>query len=198
MPATVHYFFTPVSPWAYLGHARFVSILQESGATVELQPADYGAVFAETGGLPLKQRAPARRAYRLVDMRRFRDHLGLPMNLEPQHFPVSGDMASKLILAAQQDHGAMAALDLAGRFGSAVWAEQRDVSDAAVQQAIVEAAGLPASLMQAAARPEIAEAYAACTRDAVAAGAFGAPSYVIDGEVFWGQDRLDFVRRRLA
>lgn len=198
MPATVQYYLTPVSPWAYLGHARFVSILQEAGATVELHPADFGAVFAETGGLPLKQRAPARRAYRLVELKRFSDYLNVPLNLEPKHFPVSGDMASKLILAAQQQHGAMAALDLAGRFGRAVWAEQRDVSDSATQQTIVEEAGLPAGLMQAAAEPGIAEAYAACARQAVAAGAFGAPSYVIDGEVFWGQDRLDFVKRRLT
>lgn len=197
MPTTVDYYFTPVSPWAYLGHARFVAMLRETGAAVELKPTDYGAVFAETGGLPLKQRAPARQAYRLVELKRFSQHLGVALNVQPSHFPVSGDAASKLILAAARGHDPMAALDLAGRFGRAVWAEQRNIGDAAVQQAIVQEAGLPSSLLDAAAAPEIAVAYAACAREAIAAGAFGAPSYVIDGEVFWGQDRLDFVERRL-
>ncbi len=197
MTTTVEYYFTPVSPWAYLGHARFVAMLQQTGAAVELKPTDYGVVFAETGGLPLKQRAPARQAYRLVELKRFSDYLGVPLHPEPKHFPVSGDKASKLILAAAASHERMQALDLAGRFGRAVWAEQRNIGDAAVQQAIVEEAGMPASLMQASDSADIAAAYAACTRQAVAAHAFGAPSYVIDGEVFWGQDRLDFVERRL-
>lgn len=197
MPTTVQYYFTPVSPWAYLGHARFVTMLQQSGATVELRPADYGAVFAASGGLPLKQRAPARQAYRLVELKRFSEYLGVPLHPEPKHFPASGEMASKLILVAAQHHDPMAALDLTGRFGRAVWAEQRNIADAAVQQAILEEAGLPASLMQAAAEPAVADAFAECTRQAIATGAFGAPSYVIDGEVYWGQDRLDFVARRL-
>jgi 2-hydroxychromene-2-carboxylate isomerase len=197
MSTTVDYCFTPVSPWAYLGHARFVQILKDTGAAVNVRPVDYGAIFPVSGGLPLPKRAPQRQAYRLVELQRFSTHLGLPLNLKPAFFPVSGDAASKLIVAADLACGAMAALDLAGRMGRAVWAEERNLADPEVLQALLAEAGLPAALMADSARPEVAAACAAYTAQAIEAGVFGAPSYVIDGEIFWGQDRLDFVERQL-
>ena len=197
MSITVDYCFTPVSPWAYLGHARFVQILKDTGAAVNVRPVDYGAVFPVSGGLPLPQRAPQRQAYRLLELQRFSAHLGLPLNAKPAFFPVAGGAASQLIVATDLAHGAMAALDLAGRMGSAVWAEQRNLADPALLQALLQEAGLPAALMAASAEPVMAAACKGYTEQAIAAGVFGAPSYVIDGEIFWGQDRLDFVERRL-
>ena len=197
MSLTVDYCFTPVSPWAYLGHDRFVRILKDTGATVNVRPVDYGAIFPVSGGLPLPQRAPQRQAYRLVELKRFSAHLGLPLNTAPAFFPVSGGAAIQLIVATDLDKGPMAALDLAGRMGRAVWAEQRNLADPDVLQALLAEAGLPALLMAASARPEVAATCAAYTEQAIAAGVFGAPSYLIDGEIFWGQDRLDFVERRL-
>lgn len=194
---TVDYFFTPVSPWAYLGHTRFVQLLQDTGAAVNVRPVDYGAIFPVSGGLPLPKRAPQRQAYRLVELQRFSVHLGLPLDPQPAFFPVAGDPAAKLIVATDQAHGAMAALDLAGRVGRAIWAEERNVADAGVLAALLAEAGLPAGLLDAAGTEAVAATYAGYTQQAIAAGVFGAPSYVIDGEIFWGQDRLDFVARRL-
>ena len=91
----VDYYFTPVSPWAYLGHARFTQLLRDTGSTVNVMPVDFGAIFPVSGGLPLPKRAPQRQAYRLVDLARFRDALGVPLNVQPQYFPVSGDAASR-------------------------------------------------------------------------------------------------------
>lgn len=197
MPATVDYYFTAVSPWAYLGHARFVQLLQDTGAAVKVRPVDYGAIFPLSGGLPLPKRAPQRQAYRLVELQRFSTHLGIPMNVQPAFFPVAGDPAAKLIIAADQAQGPLAALGLAGRIGRAIWAEQRNAADPAVLRALVAEAGLPATLLEAADSAAVTDAYAGYTQQAIAAGVFGAPSYVIDGEIFWGQDRLDFVARRL-
>lgn len=194
---TVDYYFTPVSPWAYLGHERFVQIVRDTGAVVQVRPVDYGVIFPASGGLPLPKRAPQRQAYRLVELQRFSRHLGVPLHPQPAFFPVSPEAASKLILAADAAHGALAALDLAGRVGRAIWAEQRNLADPETLPALVADAGLPASLHANAQAPEIAERYAACTQQALDAGVFGAPSYVIDGEIFWGQDRLDFVAERL-
>lgn len=194
---TVDYFFATVSPWAYLGHARFVAITQSAGATVRVKPMDLGEIFPVSGGLPLAKRAPQRQAYRLVELRRFSEHLGIALNPQPAFFPVDGNPAARLIIAADEARGSDAALDLAGRIGAAIWAEQRNVADPAVLQALLAEAGLPASLCERAAAPEIAERYRAYTAEALALGVFGAPSYVIDGEIFWGQDRLDFVERRL-
>jgi carboxymethylenebutenolidase len=194
---TVDYYFATVSPWAYLGHARFSRIVRDTGATVRVKPMDLGAIFPVSGGLPLAKRAPQRQAYRLLELKRFSEALGVPLNVQPAHFPVNGDHAARLIIAADEAHGPGAALDLAGRVGAAIWAEQRNVADAAVLQALLQEAGLDAALLQRADAPAVAERYAAFTREALEAGVFGAPSYMVEGELFWGQDRLDFVERRL-
>ena len=194
----IDYYFTPVSPWTHLGHARFAQLLREHRATVAVKPVDYGRVFPVSGGLPLPKRAPQRQAYRLVELKRFAAHLGLPMHLEPKFFPVSGDAACKLIIAAEQAQGPLAALDLAGRCGRAVWEQERNLADTDTLAALLAEAGLPAALLDVAAQPAVAQAFDACTQQAIEVGVFGAPSYVIDGEIFWGQDRLDFVARRLA
>jgi 2-hydroxychromene-2-carboxylate isomerase len=195
---TIDYYLAPISPWTYLGHERFARIAAAAGATVRVLPMDLGKVFPVSGGLPLGQRAPQRQAYRLVELARFRDALGLPMNIKPKHFPVSGDPASRLIIAVDAADGATAAMDITGRVLRAVWAEERDASDAATLAALLAEAGLPAERLQASLAPEVQARYERNTQQAIEAGVFGSPSYVIDGEIFWGQDRLDFVERRLA
>ena len=198
MSQHVDYYFTPVSPWAFLGHTRFVQLLRETGASVSVRPVDFGTIFPASGGLPLAKRAPQRQAYRLVELKRFADALQVPLNPQPAFFPVAADPAALLIVAANQLEGGYAALELAGRLGAAVWVEQRDIGDEATRRAIVAEAGLTDDLHARAAAPDISERYAANTRLALDAGVFGAPSYVVDGEIFWGQDRLDFLARRLS
>ena len=98
MTKTIDYYFAPQSPWTYLGHARFAAMAATAHASVRVLPADFGRIFAATGGLPLPKRAPQRQAYRLVELARFRDWLKLPMNLEPRYFPVAADDAFTGIL----------------------------------------------------------------------------------------------------
>ena len=114
MPAAVQYYFAPQSPWTYLGHARFLQIAQAARAEIEVLPVDYGAIFPASGGLPLAKRAPQRQAYRLVELRRFAQWLGLPLNLQPAFFPVKGDASAQLIVAVDQHDGSDAALALTG------------------------------------------------------------------------------------
>jgi len=196
---TIDYYLAPQSPWTYLGHERFARIASAAGATVRVRPLDLGGkVFPVSGGLPLGQRAPQRQAYRLVELARFRDALGLPLNLKPKYFPVSGDDAARLIIAVERADGAAAALRLTGAVLSAVWAHERNIADAATLAALLAECGLPAARLEASRTPEVQAAYDANTQRAIDAGVFGSPSYVIDGEIFWGQDRLDFVERRLS
>ncbi|MDO9031955.1 MAG: 2-hydroxychromene-2-carboxylate isomerase [Hydrogenophaga sp.] len=198
MRRTVDYYFAPQSPWMYLGHERFAELLQRTGTQVRVLPVDFGKVFPVSGGLPLPQRAPQRQAYRLVELRRFSEALGIPLNPQPRCFPVAGDPAGWLITAVAEQDGEAAAMRLTGAVGRAVWAQERDIADAAVLADLLDECGLdPQRLAQS--RQDGAKAlYAAHTAQAIDAGVFGAPSYVIDGEVFWGQDRLDFVERRLS
>lgn len=194
----IDYYFTPQSPWTYLGHERFVALARAAGAQVQVRPADYGQIFAASGGLPLAKRPPQRQAYRLVELARFRDHLGLPMNVQPRFFPVAGDEAARLIIVAQLEGGAEAALKLSGAVFRAVWEQERDIASADTLAQLLQEQGLPAAWQDAARRPEVQQTYEAHTRQAIDIGVFGAPSYVVDGEIFWGQDRLDFLERRLA
>jgi carboxymethylenebutenolidase len=198
MSATIDYFFAPQSPWVYLGHRRFVDLARRAGAAVRVRPMDLGAkVFPVSGGLPLPQRAPQRQAYRLVELDRFRRFLGLPMNVKPRFFPVAADPAARLIVATDREQGSAAALELTGRILTACWAEERDIASAETLSALLAESGLEASLLAASTTPEVQATYDAHTQAAIEAGVFGAPSYVVDGEIFWGQDRLDFVARRL-
>ncbi|UJW80644.1 2-hydroxychromene-2-carboxylate isomerase [Hydrogenophaga sp. SL48] len=197
MRRTVDYYFAPQSPWTYLGHARFTDLLQRSDTAVRVRPVDFGQVFSVSGGLPLPKRAPQRQAYRLVELRRFSEALGVPLNPQPRFFPVAGDPAGWLITAIAQHDGDAAAMRLTGAVGRALWAQERDIASPDVLAELLSECGLDAQRLAQSQQDDVKGLYAQHTEEAIAAGVFGAPSYVIDGEIFWGQDRLDFVERRL-
>lgn len=195
--AHIDYYFTPVSPWAYLGSLRFIEIVKRRGASVRVMPVDLGKVFATSGGLPLAKRPPQRQAYRLMELKRWRDFLDMPLVLQPRTFPVDAGLASRLIIAARE--AGQDTLFFSHLLGRAIWAEERNIADPDILEEIVTEAGLdPAPLFRAADGDAVKAAMQADTDRAIAANVFGAPTYVIDGELFWGQDRLDFVERALA
>ena len=198
MSLMIEYYFAPQSPWAYLGHQRLQDIAAAAGARIELLPADYGRIFPVSGGLPLPKRAPQRQAYRLVELARISQHLGLPLNVQPQHFPVPADDAARLIIAVQQHDGTAAALAFTGALMRAVWVEDRDIADPATLAALLAENGLGAQRLDESRGAAAQQAYDANTERAIAMGVFGAPTYAVAGELFWGQDRLDFLQRRLA
>lgn len=197
MSKTVDYYLAPQSPWTYLGHQRLVQIAKAAGATVRVMPMDLGQVFPISGGLPLGKRAPQRQAYRLVELTRFSESLNLPLNLHPKFFPVAGDPSAKLIIAVDMHLGADAALAITGALLSAVWREERDIADTATLAALLNEQQLDAACLALSNTPEVQARYDSYTQNAIDAQVFGAPSYVIDGDMFWGQDRLDFVAQKL-
>ena len=197
MLQTIDYYFTPQSPWAYLGHARFTQIAAAAHATVRILPVDYGQVFPASGGLPLGKRAPQRQAYRLTELARFRDFLGLPMNIQPKFFPVSGDDAARLITAVDLLDGTPAAMRLSAAVFAGVWENELDIASADTLAALLAQCGLGADRLEHSRSAQMQATYQANTQAAMAAGVFGAPSYVVEGEIFWGQDRLDFLKHRL-
>ena len=199
MGRTVDYYFAPQSPWVYLGHQRLQALIQRTGATVRVMPMDLGGkVFPVSGGLPLGQRAPQRQAYRLLELRRFSQHLNRPLNVQPKYFPVAGDDSARLIIAVDLALGSAASMALTGAVLAACWAQERNMADVQVLADLLQSQNLPASLLAQSQQPEVQARYAAYTQSAIDLGVFGAPSYVLDGEIFWGQDRLDFLERALA
>jgi 2-hydroxychromene-2-carboxylate isomerase len=196
MPKTIDYYFATISPWMFLGHDRFVKIARDAGAEIAVKPVNFGEIFPASGGLPLSKRAPQRQAYRLVELKRWSEHLGVRMNIQPRYFPANGDLAACWILAAGEI-GTDQALAMTGATSKALWTQERDIADAATLTSLAGEIGLDAQALAVRA-PAMSDRYAALTKEAIDRGVFGAPSYVIDGEIFWGQDRLDFVARKLA
>ena len=190
MTKKIDYYFSPVSPWAYLGHERFAQIAKRHGATVAVKPVDYGVIFPQSGGLPLAKRAPQRQAYRLSELARWRDFLGVPLNIQPKFFPADPAQAACLICAASEG----GRLALADDFLRAVWAEERNIADAAVVAEIAARHGI-ANAADAVTRGKAI--FEGNTQEAMARQVFGAPTYVYRDELFWGQDRLDFLDRAL-
>ena len=198
MSLVIDYYLAPQSPWTYFGHARLVQMAKQAEATVRIMPVDLGGqIFPATGGLPVGQRSPQRQAYRLLELQRFSHFLQMPFNLKPKFFPVAGDDAARMIIAVDQHDGVDAAMKVCAAVLAAVWVQERDIADGSVLQAILQEQGIAPDRWQAALAPAAQDAYMAYTRKAMDAGVFGAPSYVVDGEIFWGQDRLEFLQRRL-
>ena len=199
MALTIDYSIAPNSPYVYLGHARFAAMAKAAGATIRVLPVDLGGkVFPVSGGLPLSKRAPQRQAYRLVELKRFSEWLDLPLNLQPKYFPVAADDAAKLIIAVDLKDGTDAAMKLTGAVVRAVWVQERNIADEGTLAALLAEQDLSAARLEESHSQTVHERYEVDTQLAIDAGVFGAPSYVIGGEIFWGQDRLDFVQRRLA
>ena len=198
MPCTVDYYFAPQSPWTYLGHQRFAAMAQAAGATLRVLPVDLGGkVFPLSGGLPLPKRAPQRQAYRLLELQRYSAHLQIPLHPQPKYFPVNGDDAACLIIAVDLHDGVQAAMQITGAVLAACWAQERNIADEKVLAELLAEQGLEAKRLEQAYSQTVQERYLAYTQQAIDAGVFGAPSYVVNGEIFWGQDRLDFVERKL-
>jgi 2-hydroxychromene-2-carboxylate isomerase len=199
MPLHIDYYVSLNSPWTHLGAARIEAMAGAHGASMRVYPVDFGEIFANSGGLPLPRRSPQRQAYRLQELARWRDHLGIPINIQPKHFPSSEALSSGCIIGLRETVGDQPAIKLAHAVLKAVWQRELDPGDRATLGLLIGECGLDADTVLAlGADPKWAAMREADTKAALARGVFGAPSYVIGDEIFWGQDRLEFVERRLA
>jgi 2-hydroxychromene-2-carboxylate isomerase len=197
MSRRIDYYFSLISPWAYIGHRRFVEIARRHGAGVAYKPVPLTGLFPETGGLPLAKRHPARQAYRMLELQRWREKLGLDFHLKPKYWPFDAGLADRAVIALAAD-GADPA-DFVGAAFAGAWESERNLADPAVLADLLRQAGFdaPAALARADAA-ETRAAYEGNRLAAIEAGVFGSPSYVLNGEVFWGQDRLDLLEDALA
>jgi 2-hydroxychromene-2-carboxylate isomerase len=192
MPRAIDYYFSMVSPWAFIGHALFLDLGKRHGLSVNYKPMALGNVFSQTGGLPLNQRHPARQRYRLLELQRWREKRGLSFNIHPKHWPFDAKLADRFVIAA-----AAAGRDpdpFMRRAFKGIWEEERNLADPVVIAELAESVRLDSTSLLEAAQGDMTEAvYALNLENAVAANVFGSPAYVLDGEVFWGQDRLELL-----
>ncbi|GJM13579.1 MAG: 2-hydroxychromene-2-carboxylate isomerase [Pseudohongiella sp.] len=196
MQKSIDYYVSLISPWTYLGHERLVEMAKQNDATITIWPVDFSVIFPSTGGIPLPKRSDQRKAYRMQELRRWREHLGVELNLEPKFFPVSDKLAACMVVNLRQQD-APAAMNLAGACLRACWLEERDISDRDTLLEIAAENQLDGNDLLAR-EDEALETIAQDSTRAVELGVFGAPSYRLGEDLFWGQDRLDFLARALA
>jgi 2-hydroxychromene-2-carboxylate isomerase len=192
MPRNIDYYFSMHSPWAFIGHAPFMDIVRRHDVKVTYKPISLSDVFAETGGLPVAKRHPARLRYRILELQRWREKRGLKFNLHPKYWPFNAEIADRFIVAV-----AAAGFDphpfLRHAF-AALWEGEHDLANDATLIALADGAKLPSQELLASAKSQDSEArYEQNARDAIAVEVIGSPSYVLNGEVFWGQDQLDLL-----
>ena len=196
MPVTIDYYISLNSPWTYMGSALLADLAKRHGATVNVKPAKFHAIFDKTGGLPLPKRSPERRAYRLMELKRWREVRDIPLILQPKNSPGDDLAATRLAIAAKLQ--GKDAHRLATEFGRAIWELEQPLGDADVMAAAAKRADIDIAALRASAPPdaELDKLYDQYTQEALAAGVFGAPSFTTaDGELFWGNDRLEAALR---
>jgi 2-hydroxychromene-2-carboxylate isomerase len=196
MPITVDFYMTLNSPWTYLGSALLAEIAKRNDAIVNIKPCNFGPIFEQTGGLPLPKRSPQRRVYRIMELKRWRDVRGIPVTLEPKYFPCDDTAATRLVAAKLQGKDAH---KLSLELGRALWEREESLADPATISLAAQRAGLDvAELRTSRSDAELDMVHDQFTKEALIAGVFGAPSFVLpSGEIFWGQDRLELLERAL-
>ena len=191
------------SPWAYFAGPRLQDIARRHRARLTLKPYDFQAVVPKTGGVPLRTRPEPRRRYHEIELDRWRKHLGMPLVLRPKHYPqeIPADpdwnkYAGWMVIAAQRS--GLDAFPLSHALLRALWAEERDIASPQVRRAVADENGYDGAGLSAAETSEpVQSLYRQFSAEAEARGVFGSPTFIVDGEVFWGQDRLHFLDRKL-
>ena len=196
-------FYSLSSPWAYFAGPQLQDIVRRHHVALTLKPFDFQAIVPRTGGVPLRTRPGPRRTYHAEELDRWRNYLGMPLNLTPRYYPTDGkpDGWNKppgwMVIAAAQAR--LDAMRLSHALLRALWAEERDTANPAVRRSIAIENKMDGDALVAAETSASVQAlYRRYTEEAEALGVFGAPTLVLDGVRYWGQDRLDFVERALA
>ena len=192
---SVEFFYDIVCPYAYLGSTQIEALAERQGARLVWKPFLLGGVFRAIGAADnqMTTMSPAKLRHNHMDMLRWADHFGVPLRLPAAH-PRRTVMALRALLAA----GVEARPEVSHALFRAYWVDGLDVTDPEVVARVLDAAGVDGqACVEQTQEPTIKDALRVATDEAISLGIFGAPAYVVNGELYWGQDRLDFVERAL-
>ena len=189
----VEYYYSIASPFSYLGLERLLSLVKKYKLEIDEKPLDLvGEIFSNTGGLPVPKRHPSRQKYRLIEIDRIAKKFNVKINKQPKYFPPSDPhLPAKFVIAACKKGDKL-------RFGKMcleyIWSLEKDISDYKILEEICEKLKLNfEEIKNLALSDEIDLKYKKNSKDAIDQNVFGAPSYVLENEIFWGQDRLEYL-----
>jgi 2-hydroxychromene-2-carboxylate isomerase len=192
----IDYYFSVLSDWAYMGGERLELLARRYQVKINHMPMRLGVIYANTGGILLQKRSKQRQGYRVTELVRWSKHLGIPIDLFPKYYPTEDQLSSCMIIAAQQA-GSEAGL-LANAILRAIWIQNRDISDPATLRMIADGLGMDGTaLLKSAVEHEVVAMLDRFTKEAAERGVFGSPFYIFQDELFWGQDRLQFLEQQL-
>jgi 2-hydroxychromene-2-carboxylate isomerase len=196
MIARVEFFFDYGSPWSYIANARLPGVAKRAKATIAYRPMLLGGVFKATGNRsPADNPVESKQRYGALDLKRWAARANVPFQRNP-HFPINTLPLMRLAVAAERS-GVFPAFHAA--LWPAFWADARNLGDPAQVRRVLELASLDSEgLLAGSQSAEVKDELKATTEEAVARGAFGAPTFFVGGEMFFGNDRLDFVEEALA
>jgi 2-hydroxychromene-2-carboxylate isomerase len=202
MERVIEYYYALASPWSYLGNDQLREIAARYDVTIDPIIIDYDRMFEAVGTVPLPKRPPLRKAYRLIELKRWSELRGIPLNPEPRFYrgeTEEPDEQQAALMVTAVKRAGFDSLRLAHAISRALWTEERYPFTPEALLEIATAEGFDGTaLLTAAATPEIERLYTEQTDRAIARGAFGMPFYIFADEPFWGQDRLDLLERTLA
>ena len=194
----IEYYYGTPSPFAYLGSARFQSITKKYNAEIVEKPCDLvGGMFVKTGGISVPQRSLQRQKYRLDEMKRWGEFLNIKINVKPKFFPPKNPhLPARFTIAANL----LGAKVLFGyELLKQLWSEEKDISDEKNIETVSNNFKIDFKELSALAKSEnVSKIYADNTAEAVEKNVFGSPTYIFNNELFWGQDRLEFLERALV
>ncbi|MFK7792394.1 MAG: 2-hydroxychromene-2-carboxylate isomerase [Devosiaceae bacterium] len=197
MAATIDYYFTLISPFSYMGHTVLLDIAEKHSASIRYKPMNLFDVFKTSGAVPVPERPASRQAYRFIELQRIAHYRDVPLTLKPKHWPTNPALSNGAVEAIVQAGGDPASYMLAAF--QACWANEQDIADENVVRALLSSTGHDADSILATAKSDAVEAAMAnYTQQAIDAGIVGAPGYALNGEPYWGQDRLEYLDHALS
>ena len=197
MSAHIDYYFSMLSPWAYIGHGAFHSVVSRYDVEVSYKPVKLFDLFSASETLPVGKRHVSRRFYRMVELQRWREKRGLSFHLEPRHWPFSVAGADCMVIALISRGESPVAL--MGEIFSRIWEREEDLSSDEVLISAADCVGLDgASLLAEGNASSAHSVYESNSSEAISHNVFGVPAYLLNGEYFWGQDRLDLLDDALS
>jgi len=198
MSQTIDYYHFLISPWSYLAIKQFNALKDQKDIVVNYKPIDVMQTFDNMGGLPPAKRHPSRQRFRMDELKRWAKRLDVPMNFEPAFFPANQALAAQMVLAAGGAVGNVAAAKLSDAVLTACWAEEKNIADEETLVSLADSCGIDGKELVAKAKtPELVRVFQETTDEAHSNNVFGSPTYVVDGQLFWGQDRIDFLAEAL-
>lgn len=195
MSKAVEFYFDVGSPAAYLAWTQLPKIVADAGWEIEYRPFLLGGVFQATGNRSPME-VPAKGQYLQDDLQRFARRYGVPFRHNP-HFPINTLALMRAALGLQMREPARMVPYVDAVF-RAIWVDGRNMNDPATVTAVLQQAGFdPERILKLTGDPAVKDELKAVTQEAVARGVFGAPTFFVRNQMFWGQDRLDFVKEEL-